>query len=301
MLSRTQVSKHLFGCSSLVIAGLAGLGLGGCDIIKSNGLGKSQEADLIALFDNELGSGREVSNPPISDTNTKRIAITGTQHNTSSNARILAAMQCIEDLKTVKSNKQMADPTNYGKRIRVNSSGNPIHSQPLFIVLHETVSSEEETLNYFRTPHLNDANQASYHVLIGKDGTRIRIVEDKDRAFGAGESSYRGFTVRIKPETIGSLNNVALHISLVSPHDGREDTQEHSGYTQEQYRSLALQTLIWQVQYGISRNRVTTHQAIDQSGTRRDPRSFDWDLFNNLSMQYAQRCGAVAYVQEVKR
>jgi len=283
------------------MTGLTGIVLAGCDIIQLGGSRKSQNPELIALFDKEFGTTNEVTRSHASQPGGKRTTATGGQQNTSSTDEVLAAIRCLEGMETAKSIKEMADPTNFGRRIRVDSSGNPIHSQPLFIVLHETVSSEEETLNYFRTPHQNDADQASYHVLIGQDGRRIRIVEDGDRAFGAGQSSFKGFTVRIKPETMGSLNNVALHVSLVSPRDGREDTEGHSGYTREQYSSLALQTLLWQLQYGIPSNRITTHKAIDQSGTRHDPRSFDWDLFSSLSSQFAIRCGATAYAEVAKR
>ena len=94
---------------------------------------------------------------------------------------------------------------------------------------------------------------------------------------------------------MGSLNNVALHLSLETPPDGRGDGDAHSGYTAEQYRVAAGQVLLWQAAYGIPMSRLTTHQAVDRSHSRRDPRSFRWDRFDPAWRQAAERCGLTAY------
>jgi N-acetyl-anhydromuramyl-L-alanine amidase AmpD len=190
---------------------------------------------------------------------------------------------------------QAADPTNYDRRLRMDSDGRPVQGSPMIIVLHETVVSEEDTLNLFRTPHKDESAQASYHMIIPEDGRRVRIVADENRAFGAGDSSFGNYTIRLKPNSPGSINNIALHLSLVSPADGRGDAPNHSGYTTSQYRSAAAQSLLWQATYGIPFAHLTTHKAVDQSQTRTDPRSFDWNQFVSAHNQLATSCGLQAY------
>jgi hypothetical protein len=189
---------------------------------------------------------------------------------------------------------QSADPSNFDRRGRVDAEGRPVAHTPMLIVLHETVASEAETLNLFRTPHPDASSQASYHMLIPADGRRVRVVADVDRAFGAGNSAFDGFTIQLKSGIPGSINNIALHLSFVSPPDGREDAPTHSGYTPLQYRSAAAQTLLWQLSYGIPLERLTTHRAVDQSQTRTDPRSFDWSQFHSVHRQLAVSCGVQA-------
>jgi N-acetyl-anhydromuramyl-L-alanine amidase AmpD len=148
----------------------------------------------------------------------------------------------------------------------------------------------KETVDLFKTPHENDSAQASYHVVIGKLGGLIRIVEDDKRAFGSGYSKFGDFTVHSKsPETF-SINNVALHISLETPADGQGDSTSHSGYTKNQYESLAKKILYWQAKYGIPVTRITTHASVDRSHSRYDPRAFRWDEFDHFHRQYAKAC-----------
>jgi N-acetyl-anhydromuramyl-L-alanine amidase AmpD len=184
-----------------------------------------------------------------------------------------------------------ADPTNFGPRFTRDAWGREIASTPMIIVLHETVVSAKETLAFFQTPHVRDEDQASYHLLIDRDGARIRITPDSNRAFGAGMSAFGDVTQRVRPGAVGSINNIALHVSLVSPDDGRDDTDAHSGYTDQQYAALASQILLWQAEYGIPLTRVTTHSAIDRSGSRYDPRSFRWDRFDSYYQNSARKCG----------
>lgn len=184
-----------------------------------------------------------------------------------------------------------ADPTNFGTRYTQDAWGRRIAAAPLIIVLHETVLGAKETISLFQTPHPRDEDQVSYHMLIDRDGSRLRIVGDEQRAFGAGMSAFGDVTQRIRPGSAGSINNVALHVSLVSPSDGREDTDAHSGYTDKQYASLAGQILLWQATYGIPLTRVTTHSAVDRSRSRYDPRSFRWDRFDAHYRTSAKLCG----------
>ena len=185
----------------------------------------------------------------------------------------------------------MADSTNFGDRHAVDQWGRPLVASPQIIVLHETVLDEEATINLFQTPHPNDNDQVSYHMLVGQDGSRLRIVPDVKRAFGAGMSAFGDVTQRTKFGSVGSINNIALHISLVTPPDGRGDTPAHSGYTDAQYKTLAEQVLLWQAKFGIPFTRLTTHAAVDRSRSRYDPRSFRWDFFQPSYKEAATTCG----------
>ena len=199
--------------------------------------------------------------------------------------------QCRNRLGLPAEKNAMADATNFGERHAVDQWGRPLVASPQIIVLHETVLDEEATVNLFQTPHPNDNDQVSYHMLVGQDGSRLRIVPDLNRAFGAGMSAFGDVTQRTKLGSVGSINNIALHISLVTPADGRGDTSAHSGYTNAQYKTLAEQVLLWQAKFGIPFTRLTTHAAVDRSRSRYDPRSFRWDFFQPHYNEAATTCG----------
>ena len=170
-------------------------------------------------------------------------------------------------------------PSNYGDRYSVDVNGNSLNNLPI-VVLHETTNSARSAINTFRTHHQNDNDQVSYHTLITLDGTIIYLVPSDKRAFGAGNSVFKSSqgieTVKTNPNLASSVNNFAYHVSLETPLDGRKMSQSyHSGYTEAQYKSLA-----WLVALSdIPEERVTTHQNVDLSGQRFDPRSFDFDKF----------------------
>ncbi|NJL36510.1 MAG: N-acetylmuramoyl-L-alanine amidase [Leptolyngbyaceae cyanobacterium SM1_4_3] len=178
-----------------------------------------------------------------------------------------------------------AHPTNYGERFTQDANGRNV-SNDLIVVIHETVGSASSAINTFQTPHPRDEDQVSYHSLIKQDGTVVYIVPPEMRAFGAGSSVFEGAngseTVQTNPAFASSVNNFAYHTSLESPADGRGNSRGHSGYTEAQYQSLA-----WVVaQTHVANQRITTHQAVDRSGTRRDPRSFNAQRFIELLNTY---------------
>ncbi len=171
-----------------------------------------------------------------------------------------------------------AHPNNYGQRYSQDVNGRPVNNQPI-IVLHETVNSATSAINNFQTPHTNENAQVSYHTLIKLDGTVIYIVPREFRAFGAGNSVFRGAngieTVKTHLQFPPSVNNFAYHVAFETPPDGRNNTKSHSGYTQVQYNSLA-----WLIaQSSVSEARITTHKAVDRSGSRIDPRNFNFQNF----------------------
>ena len=211
-------------------------------------------------------------------------------------ARIMRATKnelkdCSKELSLEEEVDASADETNFGERIKLDAWNRSLQAEPMLIVLHETVMSETATVSFFQTPHVNDADQASYHMLIAIDGARLRVVPDEKRAYGAGMSAFGDATQRTKSSSVGSINNIALHVSLVTPADGRNNSSGHSGYTSNQYKSLAQQTLLWQAKFGIPLTRVTTHEAVDRSHTRYDPRSFNWDIFDRYYAEAVRLCG----------
>ncbi len=178
-----------------------------------------------------------------------------------------------------------ANSTNYGERFRLDFYSNPANHAPI-VVLHETVGSGSATIRSFQTPHQRESDQASYHALIQRSGEIVYLVLPDKRAFGAGNSVFVGpqgpEAVKTHPLFPPSVNNFAYHISLVTPADGRHNGRSHSGYTRAQYQSLA-----WLVaQTGVEEARITTHKAVDRSGERIDPRSFNMNFFWTLFRSY---------------
>ena len=178
-----------------------------------------------------------------------------------------------------------ADPSNYGQRYPQDVNGFSVHNQPI-IVIHETVNSATSAINNFQTYHSNEKDQVSYHTLIKLDGTIVYIVPREFRSFGAGNSvfaSKNGMeTVKTHAQLPPSVNNFAYHIAFETPPDGWNNNKNHSGYTAAQYNSLA-----WLVaQSSVPETRITTHKAVDRSGERSDPRSFDRQKFLNLLKFY---------------
>jgi N-acetyl-anhydromuramyl-L-alanine amidase AmpD len=179
----------------------------------------------------------------------------------------------------------LIDPTNFGDRYLRDTNGNPANLTPI-VVLHETVGSASSAINFFRTPHPRDEDQASYHTLIRLDGTVVYLVPPDKRAFGAGNSVFQGANgpeiVKTHPDFPGSVNNFAYHVSLETPPDGGHNGATHSGYTTAQYQSLA-----WLVaKTGVPRDRITTHRLVDRSGQRMDPRTFNFANFFRLLQTY---------------
>lgn len=180
-------------------------------------------------------------------------------------------------------------PSNYGERYAQDINRQTLNNQPI-IVLHETSNSASSAVNFFQTPHTDETVQASYHAIIKLDGTVIYLVPPEKRAFGAANSVFDGpdgsETVKTNPDLPSSVNNFAYHVSLETPPDGRGNNflTSHSGYTEEQYNSLAW--LIAQSQ--VPEDRITTHKAVDRSSQRVDPLSFDFDKFAELLGTYRQ-------------
>jgi len=169
------------------------------------------------------------------------------------------------------------DPSNYGERLRSDIAGNRLDPRPRVVVLHETVYGLNSAINTFLTHHPDDANQVSYHTLIGEKGEVIDTVPPEQRAFGAGFSAFEGRWAVTSRKVSGSINNFALHISLETPIDGEDAAAEHSGYSDAQYDALALVLADWMRRFPIRAEAITTHRHVDLGQERSDPRSFRWE------------------------
>lgn len=186
-------------------------------------------------------------------------------------------------------NNVVIDSSNYGKRYRWDLYGRRIDPTPSVVILHETTDSYHSALYTFKDYHRKDEDQVSYHTLITLDGRIIDVVDPINRAYGAGNSAFLGEWVVTNPRFKGSVNNFALHVSLETPWDGRNGYLNHSGYSENQYDSLALVLADWMDRFNIPPENITTHQHVDLAGERSDPRSFDW---SNLQ----RRLAAIGYL-----
>ena len=168
------------------------------------------------------------------------------------------------------------DPSNYGARMARDAYGNPVDNTPKLVVLHETVYGLNSAINTFTTHHPVDADQVSYHMLIGEKGQIVQALDPARRAFGAGYSAFRGRWAVTNSAMAGSVNNFALHLSLETPIDGEDDGPGHSGYTPAQYDAMAVVLADWMRRFDIPADHITTHRHVDLGLERADPRSFDW-------------------------
>ena len=168
------------------------------------------------------------------------------------------------------------DPSNYGPRLARDAYGHPIPSTPQMVVLHETVYGLNSAINTFTTHHPDDADQVSYHTLIGEKGQIVQALDPARRAFGAGYSAFKGRWAVTNAAMAGSVNNFALHLSLETPIDGENDGPSHSGYTTAQYDAMAVVLADWMQRFNIPAGAITTHRHVDLGLERADPRSFNW-------------------------
>lgn len=181
-------------------------------------------------------------------------------------------------------------PTNYGERFRRDAFGDPVDPSPQVVILHETVYGINSAINTFTTAHPNDADQVSYHALIGLDGQVVTLLDPAKRAFGAGNSAFNGRWVVTNPEVGGSVNNFALHVSLETPLDGEDAGPAHSGYSEAQYDALAVLLADWMRRFRIPPGHITTHRAVDLGGERADPRSFNWSALQRRLQNLGMLC-----------
>ena len=132
----------------------------------------------------------------------------------------------------------------------------------LCIVLHATADrgGEEGAEAWLCDPRA----RASAHLHIRRDGTVVRLVADRDRAWHAGVSAWRG-----RPD----VNDFSLGWELANRNDGREP------YTDAQYASV-IRLGAQYVRQGLPLDAFVSHAAVAlPPGRKTDPAGFDWDRF----------------------
>jgi AmpD protein len=120
-------------------------------------------------------------------------------------------------------------------------------------------------------PYFRDiaAQRVSAHALIRRDGEVVQYVPFGERAWHAGQSSYRGRS---------ACNDFSIGIEL----EGTDDTP----YTDTQYAALAALTAALLAAYpSLSAQAIAAHSEI-APGRKTDPGpSFDWMLLRGLLEQ----------------
>lgn len=94
-------------------------------------------------------------------------------------------------------------PTRMGATgARWHPSANFDHRRPNFVIIHETTNDEAE---HSLATLTDGVRKVSAHYLIARDGTLYQLVDEKDRAWHAGVSSWGGLT---------DLNSASIGIEL---------------------------------------------------------------------------------------
>lgn len=122
------------------------------------------------------------------------------------------------------------------------------------VVLHNDGSPRESsTLSWTSSPQ----SQVSYHVLIGRDGTCYRLVDDTRRAWAVGVSAWRG---------VRDVNGVSLNLAWSNRNDGTEPL------TDAQIAQAKHVIASWRQKWLIE--DVTTHKIVARPiGRKHDPES----------------------------
>lgn len=130
------------------------------------------------------------------------------------------------------------------------------------IVLHATADEGEEanSLVWLRSPQ----SRASCHLLVNRAGQVTRLVGDRERAWHAGLSTWRGTS---------DVNSISLGIEIANRNDGEP-------FTDAQYRRVAA-IVAHYCRQGLSLEDVVSHGEIAE-GRKTDPRGWNWDRFRAL-------------------
>jgi N-acetyl-anhydromuramyl-L-alanine amidase AmpD len=112
------------------------------------------------------------------------------------------------------------------------------------IVIHADASPNEQgTLGWLENPK----SKVSYHVLIGRTGTKYRCVLDGRRAWAVGYSAWRGAR---------NINGIALSVAFANRNDGKEPL------TAAQIASAREVIAEWRTKWKIE--DTTTHQIVSR-------------------------------------
>lgn len=130
------------------------------------------------------------------------------------------------------------------------------------IVLHATADQGEEanSLTWLRSPQ----SRVSSHLFVNRVGLVTRLVGDRERAWHAGHSTWRGTS---------DVNSITLGIEIANRNDGEP-------YTDAQYRRVSA-IVAHYCRQGLSLDDVVSHGEIAES-RRTDPHGWRWDRFRTM-------------------
>lgn len=130
------------------------------------------------------------------------------------------------------------------------------------IVLHATADQGEEelSLSWMRSPE----SRVSCHLWVSRRGRVVRLVGDRQRAWHAGESWWRGTS---------DVNSITLGIEIANRNDGE-------AYTDAQYERVA-EIVTHYCRLGLSLADVVSHAEIAK-GRKTDPVGWDWDRLRGM-------------------
>ena len=130
------------------------------------------------------------------------------------------------------------------------------------IVLHATADQGEEdlSLSWMRSPK----SRVSCHLLVSRDGRVTRLVGDRERAWHAGASWWRG---------TNDVNSITLGIEIANRNDGER-------YSDAQYQRVA-EIVAHYCGQGLSLDDVVSHEEICE-GRKTDPFGWEWQRFRSI-------------------
>lgn len=138
------------------------------------------------------------------------------------------------------------------------------------LIIHATATDGiESPINEF----LNPATKKSAHWVIGRDGKIVKMVEECDVAYHAGESTWKGMEF-VNPTTKKpTMNQCSIGIELVNLNTGKDP------YPAAQIDALVALSAAIVKEYGIALDDVVGHEHI-APGRKVDPgASFPWAEF----------------------
>ncbi|MBA3670393.1 MAG: N-acetylmuramoyl-L-alanine amidase [Gemmatimonadaceae bacterium] len=130
------------------------------------------------------------------------------------------------------------------------------------VVLHATADegNERGAESWMR----DSRSQVSAHLHVRRDGTVVRLVDDRRRAWHAGASLWHGMT---------DVNDFSLGWEIANRNDGREP------YTDAQYDAL-VELAASYVGQGVPLESFVSHASVAiPLGRKRDPAGFNWIRF----------------------
>lgn len=138
-----------------------------------------------------------------------------------------------------------------------------------YIILHYTERDFEESINLLTS----NITEVSAHYLIDLNGDIYNLVDDKERAWHAGESYWQGNE---------NLNNNSIGIEIVN--SGLEK------FTDEQYKNLIELCHYLMKNYEIHRNNVLAHSDIAPSRKIDPGPYFNWKLLseNGIGIKFEE-------------